>query len=415
VRTRRGADVSSGLRQPYEHRGRCDPIALPPSSTVTTPRTAAAERPRPKVAIAHDYLTQRGGAERVVLAMLRAYPEAVVHTSLYDPQETFPEFRKFRIRTLPLNYVRALRRHHRLAYPLLAPAFSRARIDADVVICSSSGWAHGIRTTGRKVVYCYTPARWLYQTKRYAGSAHTMKSMFLQNAVGATRALLVRWDKRAAASAERYIVMSTAVQQRVRDVYGLSSTILPPPATDLTGLVQQQVIGLTRGFLLCVSRLLPYKNVDLLLAAMSRLPHEKLVVVGTGPEAATLRASAPRNVIFTGAVSDGELAWLYASCRAVIAPSHEDFGLIPIEAAMFGKPAVALAWGGFLDTVVPGRTGVLFEELSADSLACAILSLGCLDIPPAQLQHHAQRYDEAVFAQRLRELVSDALGTVGHD
>ena len=124
---------------------------------------------RPRVAIAHDYLTQRGGAERVVLAMLRAFPEAEVHTLLYDPEGTFPEFRDAHVVTSPLNRLAPLRRHHRLALPLLAPAASRLRVDADVTLVSTSGWAHGFDIRGRSLVYCHNPARWLYQADDYLG------------------------------------------------------------------------------------------------------------------------------------------------------------------------------------------------------------------------------------------------------
>ena len=119
------------------------------------------------VVLVHDYLTQRGGAERVVLSMTRAFPHAPLYTSLYDPRATFPEFGEIDVRTLPINRLPPLRRHHRAALPLLAPSFSSLRISADVVICSSSGWAHGARVEGRKIVYCHTPARWLYQSDRY--------------------------------------------------------------------------------------------------------------------------------------------------------------------------------------------------------------------------------------------------------
>ena len=121
----------------------------------------------PSIALVHDYLTQRGGAERVALSLTRAFPGAPLHTSLYEPAATFPAFAAVDVRPLPLNRLGPLRRNHRLALPLLAPAFSRLRVDADVVICSSSGWAHGARVTGRKIVYCHTPARWLYQPGRY--------------------------------------------------------------------------------------------------------------------------------------------------------------------------------------------------------------------------------------------------------
>jgi len=116
------------------------------------------------VAIVHDYLTQRGGAERVVLAMHRAFPAAPIYTSLYEPDLTFPEFRDLDVRPSYLNRSQTLRRQHRLAAPLLAHAFSKLQIKEDVVLCSSSGWAHGVHTTGTKLVYCYCPARWLYKS-----------------------------------------------------------------------------------------------------------------------------------------------------------------------------------------------------------------------------------------------------------
>ena len=120
-----------------------------------------------RVVLVHDYLTARGGAERVALSMTRAFPDAPLVTSLYDPLATFPEFRDKRVETMPVNRLRTLRRHYRMALPLLAPSFSAVRVDADVVVCSSSGWAHGIRSDGRKLVYCDTPARWLYEPDHY--------------------------------------------------------------------------------------------------------------------------------------------------------------------------------------------------------------------------------------------------------
>ena len=133
-----------------------------------------------RVALAHDYLTQRGGAERVVVAMHEAFPDAPLYTSLYEPAATFPEFGTADVRTTGLQRVAVLRRRHRLALPLLARAFSRMQItDAATVLCSSSGWAHGVRTDARKVVYCHAPARWLYQPTRYLGDRHGVAGLAL--------------------------------------------------------------------------------------------------------------------------------------------------------------------------------------------------------------------------------------------
>jgi len=169
------------------------------------------------VAIAHDYLTQRGGAERVVLAMLRAFPEATVHTLLYDPDGTFPEFRDARVVTSPLDRIGPLRRNHRLGLPVLAPAASRMTVDADVTIVSTSGWAHGFDVRGRSVVYCHNPARWLYQGDEYLGERPRRLTSL---ALGALAAPLRRWDQAAMRRHDRYLVNSPMLPQFNRDADG---------------------------------------------------------------------------------------------------------------------------------------------------------------------------------------------------
>jgi glycosyltransferase involved in cell wall biosynthesis len=355
-----------------------------------------------KVALVHDYLTQKGGAERVVLSMLKAFPEAPLYTSLYDPSGTYPGLQRADVRTLPLNRVAILRRNHRLALPLLAPMFSGLKIAADVVLCSSSGWAHGARTTGRKIVYCYTPARWLYQTDAYLGGRRTG----LRAPLRLVRPFLTRWDRRAALSADRYLTSSTAVRERIRSLYGIDAEVVPPPPALRPGGPVRMVDGLEPGFFLCVSRLLPYKNVRAVIEAFRSVPEQTLVVVGTGPEATRLPREASSNVRFLGSVEDDELRWLYARCRAVVAASFEDYGLTPLEAAAFGKPAAALRWGGFADTVVDGRTGVLFDSPVADDIQRGLRLLLRRDWDPEILTEHAARFSEARFIDKLREIVT---------
>ena len=139
---------------------------------------------RAPVALVHDYLTQRGGAERVVLAMTETFPDAPLYTSLYEPGDTYPEFGAREIHTTWLSRVGAVRRHHRLAFPVLAPVMSRFTIDADVAICSSSGWAHGAHVTGHRIVYCHAPARWLYQRDRYVGDDRARAAALARSASG---------------------------------------------------------------------------------------------------------------------------------------------------------------------------------------------------------------------------------------
>ena len=359
------------------------------------------------VALVHDYLTQRGGAERVVLSLTGAYPAAPLHTSLYDPEGTFPDFARLDIRTLPVDRVGVLRSHHRLALPLLAPAFSRLTVDAEVTICSSSGWAHGARVTGRKVVYCHTPARWLYQTERYLEGSSRWSSAALSVLAPALR----RWDRRAAATADRYLVNSTAVRQRVADLYGIDAEVVPPPVEVDPDGADAEVAGLEPGFLLCVSRLLAYKNVEAVTAAFGLLPSQRLVVVGSGPLAASIRAAAPPNVTLLGPVEDAELRWLYRSCAGLVAASHEDFGLTPVEAAGFGKAHGRPAVGRVSRHHGGGdHRGVLRPAGTAAHRTRRRASCRGRAWNAEELRAHAGRYSVDRFVRRVDEVVTEERG-----
>jgi len=364
-----------------------------------------------RVAIAHDYLTQRGGAERVVLAMAHAFPDAPIHTTLYDPEETFPEFAALDVRTSRLNKVRYLRRHHRAALPFLPGAVSSMTIDADVVLVSSSGWAHGVTSTGRKLVYCYTPARWLHQQRRYLGD-HSSRGTAV--ALKLLSPWLRRWDYRAARTASDYVTVSSVVQDRVHSVYGLPSTVVPAPRpnTDMCPSepmpsVESWLAG--DGFELCVSRLLPYKNVDQIVAAYQGEPRRRLIVVGSGPQKQALRAASGDNVLFLEGVSDGQLAWLYRRSRALIAISYEDFGLTPLEAAAFGKPCIVLRWGGFVETMIENLTAVFIEVPEGEHVRRALEQLDARDWDADRIIEHAARYHEDVFVENIRDLVKAQL------
>jgi len=357
-----------------------------------------------RVALLHDYLTQRGGAERVFLSMCRAFPEAAIYTSLYEPGLTFSEFADFEIHTTPINRVQMFRRHHRLALPFLAAAFSRLEIHADVTLCSSSGWAHGVTAHGAKVVYCHNPARWLYQTAQYTGRS-TAASLAAARLVSGP---LRRWDYRAGHSADTYLVNSRVVRRRVRAIYGFDAEVVEPPITMDPHGAQSPVEGVQEGFFLCVSRLLRYKNIEAIIEAFASLPDERLVVVGTGPMETHLKSMLPWNVELIGSVNESELRWLYAHCRALVAASYEDFGLTPVEAMAFGKPSVVLRYGGFLETVVEHETGVFFDTPTAPAIERAIGELKKSFFAPELLTKRAEEYSQARFGERLHSAVASA-------
>ncbi|MBA3844055.1 MAG: glycosyltransferase [Actinobacteria bacterium] len=354
-----------------------------------------------RLAIAHDYLTQRGGAERVVLAIAAALPGALIYTSFYEPAETFAEFRALEVHTLPLNRVAPLRRHHRLALPFLAPAFSRLTIDADVVVCSSSGWAHGAHVTGKKIVYCHAPARWLYQGERYLGQSNRA----VRSAVKALRSPLMRWDRRAALSADRYLANSAWIAQAIKRTYGIEAEVLPPPMTIDVTAPQQPVEGLEPGYFLAVSRLLPYKNVDAVVRAFEQMRGQRLVVVGEGPDELRLNHLSGENVHFAGRASDAQLRWLYSNAVGYVSASYEDFGLTPLEAAAFGKPTAALRFGGFLDTIVEEKTGLLFESPAPDEIVRSLQGLLRTRWIADDLRGHAASFSQERFSERLSEIV----------
>jgi glycosyltransferase involved in cell wall biosynthesis len=356
---------------------------------------------QPTVAIVHDYLTQRGGAERVVLAMTRVFPEARLVTSVYDPNGTFAEFADKSVETSHLQHVGIFRRHHRLAFPLYPVAFGQMRVEADLVICSTSGWAHGVVATGRKVLYAYNPARWLYQSDDYLRNASTA-TRYLTAAV---RGPLGSWDRRAAAGADDVIAISRTVQDRIRRSWGLDSSVVHPPiSVDASG-SQESVCGVAPGFLLVVARLLAYKNVDAVVETMRLLPGRQLVVVGDGPEKDRLVAAAPANVTFLSRVPEEQLRWLYANASALVAAAVEDFGLAPVEAMAFGTPVVALGRAGFLETVIEGENGCFFDEPEPREIADAVAEVDRRSWDRTSIAAYAADFSEDAFGARLRAAV----------
>jgi glycosyltransferase involved in cell wall biosynthesis len=353
---------------------------------------------QPTVAIVHDYLNQPGGAERVVLELARIWPQAPVYTSLYRPASTFPEFRELDIRRSPLDRIPVDRRFRALA-PLYPAAFrSFGTLDADLVISSSSGWAHGIRTApgSTHVVYCHAPARWLYEGGDY------LPSGLARAALAPLTAALRRWDRGAARRADLYLANSENVRRRIRAAYGIEAEVVHPPVE--TDRFRPSPRGAR---LLVVSRLLPYKRVDIVVQAATRIG-VPLDIVGTGPELGRLRALGGPSVKFHGRADDREIVEMMESCRAVVVPGAEDFGIVAVEAQAAGKPVVAFAAGGALETVEDGLTGVLFGELGVEAVIDALRQVDALATSPEEIAAHAERFSREAFRERL-------LGAIARD
>ncbi|WP_278235265.1 glycosyltransferase [Isoptericola sp. AK164] len=368
------------------------------------------------VVLAHDYATQPGGAERVALLMERAFPGSPLYTTLYDPARTLPGFAGVDLRPGPLNKVPLLRRHHRSALPVLAPAVDAQRVDGEVLLASSSGWAHGYQGARRTVVYCHAPARWLYQSRRYLGGVdgqvHGARDRVTAALLATMSPALRQWDRRAAGRADRYLTNSTEVQRAVRRVYGIEAEVLPPPGAVRPDGPERPLDDVEPGYLLCVARLLPYKNVDVVIDAAGLLG-ARLVIVGTGPDRARLEARADRTarglVRFAGRVDDAQMRWTYRNAAVLVAASFEDYGLTPLEAGAFGVPTVALHAGGFLDTVADGVSGRFFEAPEPRLVAEAVTDTVQGAWSPESVRAHYDSFSEERFIGRLREVVSEEM------
>ena len=357
------------------------------------------------VSVAHDYCTQRGGAERVALTLLQAFPEAELVTSLHERDDTFGGFQDYAIRTSGLQRYAAFRRDPRHAFPFLAKAWDRLHAtEASAVVCSSSGWAHGVHVPPgvRKIVYCHNPARWLYQSEDYLRD----RSRPVASVARTLAPSLRRWDRRAAETADLYIANSSAVAARIKTVYGIDAKVVnPPSALDPAG-VQVPVEHLEPGFLLSVGRGRGYKHIDVVAEAVSRYGKAHLVVVG-GYDGVELLPHVTRLTD----VTDDQLRWLYANASAVVSLSHEDFGLTPVEGFGFGTPAVLLRGGGFLDSMVEGTTGTFAEAPTEKAFIDALESLpGSYD--SEGIRRHARKYTTATFQQTIRDLVVGTPPTV---
>ncbi len=371
------------------------------SSRLSRQFTRRRSEHQPRVAVVHDYLSQRGGAERVTMSLMRAFPNARLITSVYEPSLTFPEFGQYDIETMWLDKVPAFRRDPRRALPLLASAFSSYKVrDVDVVVCSSSGWAHGIDSGDiPKLVYCHSPARWLYESGDYFAGLPAP-------AVKATRSLMAplrQWDAKAARTVDRYLVNSTVVQSRLMRAYGRPAPIVFPPTSLLAG-PGEPVPGIEPGFLLVVSRRRGYKHVRIVCDAVEAMPSERLVVVGGLPERDEAR-EGPWSDRVTGLsdLTDAQLRWMYANCAALVATSNEDFGLTPVEAYASGRPGLVLRRGGYLDSTVEGVTGLFVEDQTSEAVMTAIRQLRARSFDPDAIVRHSVRFSETAFIARMQE------------
>jgi glycosyltransferase involved in cell wall biosynthesis len=353
-----------------------------------------------RVALVHDFLTQFGGGERVLIEIHRLYPEAPIFTSIYAPEAFAGAYDGMDVRTTWLQHVPGARRNFRTLLPFYPLAFESIDLrEFDLVISSTTSFAKGVRVGPKTLHVCYmhTPARFLWRQDEYA---FDVVPALARPLFAAVVPFLRRWDLAAAGRPNRIVANSHNVAARIREVYGRESEVLYAPVS-IEGFAPSPEID---EYYLVASRLLPYKRVALAIEACNLIA-APLVVMGSGPDEARLRRLAGPTVRFAGHVSDDERLRLFARARAVIVPGIEDFGLVPIEAAAAGRPTVAFAAGGALETVVEGETGIFFRDPTASALADVLQSLTPQSFDTNKLTAHARSFAPERFRDALSALV----------
>jgi glycosyltransferase involved in cell wall biosynthesis len=361
---------------------------------------------RLRVAIVADYLNQHGGAEWLVAVLHTMFPEAPVFTPIVDRESLWSEMADADIRVSWMQRLPGLKHHFRkyfLLFPLAVEGFDLS--EYDLVLSSSCAFGKGAkaRPGAVHVCYCHTPPRFVWDYDNYVR----------RERLGAvSRALLPpmvhimkRWDLATVSRPDHYLANSRAVAGRIRKYYGREATVVGGPVNCRRFRPAERI----EPYFLVVSRLVPYKRIDLAVDAFNRLGLP-LRIVGDGPDRATLEERAGPTVSFLGRASDRDVERMLGECQALVFPGLEDFGLTPLEANASGRPVLAFRGGGVLDTVVDGATGILFDEQSPESLLGAVERFRTARWDPVTLRRHAERFDVAAFKERIFGILAEAAG-----
>jgi glycosyltransferase involved in cell wall biosynthesis len=338
------------------------------------------------------------------------YPQAPLYTSIFWPQALPAAYREWDIRPSFLNGLPFIHQHHQwflFLYPYAFESFDLTKYD--LVLSVTSAFAHGVitRPGTLHICYCLTPARFLWDYRTYVAREGFR---FAQWVLPPFVSQLRRWDQAAAGRVDHFVAISEAVCQRIYESYGREAAVIYPPV-DVQRFQSSPSAGLRspvepEEYFLIISRLVPYKRIDLAVRAFSQLGLP-LWIIGDGRDRRALEAMAGPNVRFLGRLDDEEARSCLERCRAFVFPGEEDFGIAPLEAQAAGRPVIAYARGGALETILEGKTGLFFREPTAQSLAEAVLGFQDGQFDPAAIREHALRFDRAVFQQRFGDFIRE--------
>jgi len=365
-----------------------------------------------KIALAHDWLNQMGGAENVLEQMVAMYPDAPVFTTIYAPDLMPDAYRQWDIHSTWLNRAPGIHRHHQPYLLFYPPAIASMDFTGyDVILSNKSGFIHSLRHTPEQlhICYCLAPTRYVWDYGSYA--AREGFGSWLGQLISPLIKRLQYWDFEAAQwpspqtgkGVHHFIAISRDIQTRIKKYYGRDSVIIYPPVDTSRFRPASQPPG---DYYFIVSRLIPYKRIDLAVQACSRLG-KRLIIAGDGRDRATLEAMAGPTVEFKGRLPWDDVVELMANCRAFIFPGYEDFGITPLEAQAAGRPVIAFGQGGALDTVLEGVTGLFFREQSAESLMAAIEEFSAMSFDPIAARKNAEQFSVERFKRELGDFVKE--------
>lgn len=359
-----------------------------------------------KICLVHDWLTSYGGAELVLKTMLEIWPDAPIFTLVYDPEGPCREIiQSTQVRGSFINKFRRARRNHRSFLPVMPLAIEQFDLsEYDVVISSSHAVAKGVITGPNQlhISYVHTPIRYAWD----------LQSQYLADA-GLTRGLkgwLARallhyiriWDIRSVPGVEHYLANSEFVARRIWKYYKREATVIHPPVE----IGRFSAKAEKKDFYLTVSRLVPYKKVDLIVKAFCQMPDKELVVIGDGPEMKNLVKIATPNIKLLGFQDNKTIEDRMADAKAFIFAAEEDFGIVPVEAQACGTPVIAYGKGGVLETVIEDETGYFFAEQSPESIVAAVRAFEARpQLNSEKIRQNAERFEKERFKTVLKTFV----------
>lgn len=357
-----------------------------------------------KVGLVHEHLAQDGGAEKVLKVFQEIYPDSPTYTLVYDKKRSNPAFLKKEIRTSFIQRLPLGVKKYKWFLPFMAEAVESYDLsEYDMVLSSSSAFAKGVITLPRTahISYCHSPTRYLWSdTHSYV--EELAYNRFLKMYLRRYLTNLRLWDRLAADRVDQFIANSGCVQKRIKKYYRRDSVIIYPPVETK----QFSLADRVGNYYLTGGRLVAYKRFDITVRAFSRLGIP-LKIFGIGPEYEKLKEMAKPNIEFLGKVSPEDLKKLYSQCLAFLNPQEEDFGITPIEAMASGRPVIAYAAGGALETVKDGETGVFFEDQEWEALADTVIRFKPEIFQPEKIKAHASEFDTEKFKERIKSFVED--------